>query len=133
MASGGVVELSEGECWQRLENGIIGRVLLNVNALPTALPVNYRVLDGTIVFRSVNGSKLVVALERSIVGFEVDALDEMARTGWSVVAVGQARVITDPDELDRAAAAGIDTWVRQGAPAYIAIDVGLVSGRELGR
>src|SRR5690348_7800071 len=91
--------LSTAECLRRLGRGGVGRVAVTVKALPAIFPVNYAALDGDIVFRSASGSKLDAATDHTVVAFEVDQNDRMSHTGWSVLVVGCAHVVTDPDEL----------------------------------
>ena len=44
-------------------------------ALPAALPVNFALLDGEIVFRTATGSKLAAALAKAVVAFQADDID----------------------------------------------------------
>ena len=55
-------------------------------ALPAIFPVNYALLDGEIVFMTGEGTKLRAALERAVVAFQVDHIDEADAAGWSVMA-----------------------------------------------
>ncbi|WP_051756947.1 pyridoxamine 5'-phosphate oxidase family protein [Kitasatospora purpeofusca] len=64
-----------------------------------ALPVNYRVLDATIVFRITADNTLAKA-EGGDVAFEVDQLDEVFATGWSVLVNGIVRIVHD-EEAER--------------------------------
>jgi len=76
----------------------------------SSLPVNYTLIDGFVVFRSGEGTK-VDAVPGAKVAFEVDQFDGVSRTGWSVVVQGRAEEITeDPDWFaERLRAAGPET------------------------
>ena len=74
---------------------------LTARALPVVLPVNFALLDGDIVWRSAQGTKLNAASAGFVVAFEVDRYEADRREGWSVMVQGLAHVITDPEELDR--------------------------------
>ena len=74
-------------------------------------PVAYHLDDEEIVFRTKNGSKLAAATRHAVVGFEVDDFDLEARTGWSVLGVGEAYEIVDPARLAALADTHTDPWV----------------------
>ena len=103
--SAGLQVLSPAECVGLLASTPIGRVVFTDHALPAVQPVNF-VLDGwTVVMRTSPESKLAVAARNTVVAFETDDFDPVSRTGWSVTVVGYARVVTDPGETERLAAA----------------------------
>src|SRR5437879_11578415 len=88
--AGTLAELSRDECLQLLATQPVGRLAIGIpDAAPLVVPVNF-VLDGeAIVFRSDQGTKLAL-LHRSPVAFQVDFVDWIHRTGWSVLARGTA-------------------------------------------
>lgn len=99
--------LSEAECLRLLRSERIGRVALTLNALPAILAVNYRVIDGTVMFYTGLGRKILAALDEAVVAFEADQLDPDADTGWSVVVVGTACHVTDRGIIEAAQLAGL--------------------------
>ncbi|MFD0274228.1 helix-turn-helix domain-containing protein [Kitasatospora sp. NPDC127111] len=115
-----LAELDPSECWAKLSPGGIGRVALSTPDGPMALPVNYRVLDGTVLYRTAEDSVLArVAGHR--VAFEVDQLDEALSTGWSILLTGTAEQVTGPEAVQRFekradphpwAGGHRDTWIR---------------------
>ncbi|MFJ3788378.1 helix-turn-helix domain-containing protein [Kitasatospora sp. NPDC090091] len=113
-------ELDPAACWAKLSPGGIGRVVLTTPSGPVALPVNYRVLDATILYRTAAGS-LPADVADQRVAFEVDRLDEVFATGWSVLVSGTASVVADEDAVrwfeqhadpEPWADGERDTWVR---------------------
>jgi len=130
------VELSviaEDECLELLRTARVGRVIVSMDALPAAFPVNFRVVDRRIVFRTGAGTKLSAAAEHAVLGFEVDEIDVERRTGWSVLVVGMGTVVTEPAVIRTLDLAGVDSWWASGASAhYVVIELGRVSGRRLG-
>ena len=70
---------------------------ITIGALPAIFPVNYRVVDGAIVYWTSPGSKMSAAVAGAVVAFEVDDYQLADRTGWSVLAVGRADVVADPE------------------------------------
>lgn len=130
-----IVELDEQRCRELLtDHGPhVGRVAFAEDGdpdWPTVLPVNYTYHDGDIFFRTFVGSKLFAALRRQRVAFEVDEIDDVLRTGWSVVALGSLDVVQDP-----AAAAAIDdtleSWAADHEEQLVRIAIEQLSGREV--
>ncbi len=87
-------ELEHEECLKLVASMSIGRLAVAVEERgPLVVPVNY-VLDGEIVvFRSGPGTKLH-ALRDTPVSFQVDLIDSIHRTGWSVLIRGVAHEAT---------------------------------------
>ncbi len=106
-------------------------MVLTANALPTALPVNYALDDGGIVFRSGAGMKLSAAQTGTVVAFEVDHFDPSLRIGWSVLVTGVARQLVDAQDLAGAEAMDIPTWAEPAAAQYVRVELGVVTGRRL--
>ncbi|WP_354637203.1 helix-turn-helix domain-containing protein [Kitasatospora camelliae] len=115
-----VEELARWECWAKLSPGGVGRVALSTPDGPLALPVNYRVLDGTVLYRT-TAESILATVAGSGVAFEVDQLDEAFSSGWSVLVTGTAEQVTDPEAVGwfeehadpRPWAGGHrDTWMR---------------------
>ncbi|GAA4990352.1 pyridoxamine 5'-phosphate oxidase family protein [Kitasatospora paranensis] len=113
-------ELAHSECWERLSTDGVGRVALSTATGPLVLPVNYWVQDGTLIFRTAPEGPLAAAVGRRV-AFEVDRIDEVLRTGWSVLATGGAHRIDDrpapahPEQRDRPspwAGGERDLWIR---------------------
>jgi uncharacterized protein len=127
----GLELLTEDQCRQLLSGGEVGRVGITMGALPAIFPVNYRMVDGAIVFRTAPGTKLTAAMERSVVAFEVDDYQLADRSGWSVLAVGQAEVVDDPDTGCKALDAGLEPFVDGARTAIVRIEPQFLSGRRL--
>jgi nitroimidazol reductase NimA-like FMN-containing flavoprotein (pyridoxamine 5'-phosphate oxidase superfamily) len=127
----GLTVLSEQACRELLEIARIGRVLVSMDAMPAALPVNFRVVAGEIAFRTAPGSKLSAAVDHTVLGFEVDDFDEQRRSGWSVLVVGTSRVATEPDEIAELDRAGLDSWWMAPSARYVLIEIQRISGRRI--
>ena len=122
---------SRQECLRLLAAESLGRLAIHSGALPTIIPVNFALTDGGIVIRTSAGSKLDAAVTNSVVAFEVDSYDGVYHSGWSVVVVGVAREITDPDELDEVRRLHLPHWAPGPADHYVSISTELISGRLL--
>ena len=75
--------------------------------------------------------KLDAAVANSVVAFEADQIDVDRRDGWSVVVVGQARVIDDPERIALLDALDLQCWLVGDRSNYVAVRPELVSGRVL--
>ena len=95
------VEMSLSECRDLLDGGVVGRVAMATPVGPRIVPVNYAVHEDTIVFRTTPYSQLSAYGRNTELAFEIDHLDYDSHQGWSVVAVGRAHVVDDPDEIQQ--------------------------------
>ncbi len=124
-------ELTPQDCWERLGAHGVGRIALPSGDAVDVSPVNYSVVDRTIVYRTTE-SRAASAERREEVSFEVDRVDDALRQGWSVLAVGPARRVTDPAEaraLDRHSASR--PWAGGVRPAWVSIAPRRVTGRDV--
>lgn len=89
--------IPEGECWELVAHRRLGRLAVVVDGVPQVFPVNYAPAGRRLVFRSGPGTKVTAALAGPA-AFEVDAHDEAAGTGWSVLLQGRVEAVPDgPD------------------------------------
>ncbi len=123
--------LSPEECRARLTRARIGRVVFVDGRGPVALPVNYGVLDEDIVFRTAASSSLLASSYVDRVGFEIDEIDERRREGWSVLATGSVRHVTDETELDAVRQLGVAPWADGERTQYLRLRVRTITGRHL--
>lgn len=126
-----VEELDRAECLRLLRKSSLGRLVFTINALPAVQPVNYVLDDESIVIRTESTSKLAAAGRRDIVAFEVDDIDDVLGTGWSVAVTGQARAITEPGEIERVSKLPLHSWALDERGRYVRISCELVTGRRL--
>jgi nitroimidazol reductase NimA-like FMN-containing flavoprotein (pyridoxamine 5'-phosphate oxidase superfamily) len=126
--------LSRKECLTLLATRQVGRLGVSIEALPAILPVNFRLLEGRIIVRTVPGTKLDAAVAQAVVAFEVDDYDPEGSWGWSVLVRGAGNEITKPDELEAVKALPLRSWAFDEGTAsrFLAIDTTVVSGRSFG-
>ena len=83
-----------------LSTASVGRIGVNIDALPTVLPVNFALFNGSVVFRTAPGTKLHFATRDAVVAFQADHYGSVREpTGWSVLVRGVAQTLTDPSVL----------------------------------
>jgi nitroimidazol reductase NimA-like FMN-containing flavoprotein (pyridoxamine 5'-phosphate oxidase superfamily) len=127
----GLELLTEDQARELLAQGEIGRVGITIGALPAIFPVNYRVIDGAIVFRTAPGSKMSAAAEGAVVAFEVDDYQLADRTGWSVLAIGRAEVVHDLDLSFKVMEANLEPFADGARTSIVRIEPTFLSGRRL--
>jgi nitroimidazol reductase NimA-like FMN-containing flavoprotein (pyridoxamine 5'-phosphate oxidase superfamily) len=127
----GLEVLDRDECLALLASVSFGRVGLSMSALPVVLPVNFRLVEDQIVFSTAPGSKLRAATDHAVIAFEADHIDPLDHAGWSVLATGMARAVTDPGERDRFVRSGVPRWLSGGEGQLVVVGTGVISGRRL--
>ncbi|MFH8769478.1 pyridoxamine 5'-phosphate oxidase family protein [Streptomyces sp. NPDC017958] len=128
----GFRELARHECLRLMAKVTVGRIVFTRRALPAVLPVNFgQDVDGAVLLCTSAASDLVRAIDGAVVAFEVDDVDLARHSGWSVVIVGPAAVVTDPVEHERLARTGPASWGPAPDEVFIRIEPELVTGREL--
>ncbi|WP_327319580.1 DUF1918 domain-containing protein [Streptomyces sp. NBC_01235] len=94
-------DIGPQECRTLLSTHGVGRIAVWASdGRPAVVPVNYDVIDDVIVFRTAPDSTPAAAVGTEV-AFEVDHMDEALSQGWSVLAVGPANVVTQPDTVRR--------------------------------
>lgn len=127
----GLEVLDREECLRLLASASLGRIGVSHGALPTVLPVNFWFDGDRILVRTGPGTTLDAATRHAVVAFEVDEIDGMSHTGWSVMITGESDAIVDPDELERLRTAPLAHWARDPEGPVLAIEPALVSGRRI--
>ena len=122
--------LTREECELHLAGGGVGRFVFLAPRGPVALPVNFRYLDGDVLFRTRPKGALAAAAGTTV-SLEVDQIDEPMSEGWSVLVTGRARLIVDPTELEQYADLVIDPWPGGRREGIIRIEAGEISGRRI--
>jgi uncharacterized protein len=113
-------------------SGGVGRIAVSVSP-PMIRPVNFAFdeLTQSVVFRSALGSQLRESLSSGTAAFEIDGTDPVARTGWSVIIVGEAVEVTDPAEIDRLEGFELEPWAPGLRTHWLRIRATSVSGRRI--
>jgi nitroimidazol reductase NimA-like FMN-containing flavoprotein (pyridoxamine 5'-phosphate oxidase superfamily) len=131
--------LDEAECRGLIAAGGIGRLVFAGRWDLTVLPVNYKVHDGAILFRTAQDSATDEDLRTGMaraeyrVAFEVDDFDVQAREGWSVLIQGPAHHLDTDDERRQALEAGVEPWPGGRREHFIQIRPARITGRRIRR
>jgi transcriptional regulator with XRE-family HTH domain len=126
-----VSRLTPTECHRLIAPGGIGRIGFGTISGPVMLPVNFAVVDGTIVIRTCEGTT-IEGHAADLVAFEIDHIDEALCRGWSVLVRGQAHRVAHPAELRRMQEeAVVLPWVGVGRDVYVRIVPTQITGRRI--
>ncbi|MER6310207.1 pyridoxamine 5'-phosphate oxidase family protein [Streptomyces sp. NPDC001657] len=124
-------ELDPEECWDRLATHGVGRVAVTTADGLAVVPVNYEVVDGAIAFRTAPGTAPAAAVGTKV-AFEVDHVDEAMSQGWSVLVLGPARAVTEPDAVRRLTEqAHTKPWAGGERPLWVLIEPERLTGRRI--
>lgn len=127
-----VLALSRGDCLRLLASHRFGRLAVAMD-VPVIRPVNYLFDEPSqsVVFRTSDGSKFQALLGEAQAAFEIDGIDPGTRTGWSVIVAGVAEKVTNPLEIRRLEALGLEDWTPTRKQHWMRIRVRTVSGRRI--
>jgi nitroimidazol reductase NimA-like FMN-containing flavoprotein (pyridoxamine 5'-phosphate oxidase superfamily) len=138
-ASGSVLEeLDEAECLRLISPGGVGRIGFSGRFGPTVIPVNYKLFEGTIVFRTAEDSPTDEDLRTGIahaeykVAFEIDDFAMTAREGWSVLIQGSAHHVDSAAERASVQEAGVEPWPGGKRELFLRIIPSRITGRRIG-
>lgn len=132
-------ELDDAECLALISPGGVGRLVYAGRYGPTVLPVNYKMFQGSVLFRTAHDSTTDVDLRTGIanaeyrVAFEVDHLDETSREGWSVLVQGAAHHVESDDECAEVSQAGVEPWAPGERDLFMRITPSRLTGRRIRR
>jgi uncharacterized protein len=127
----GLEVLEREECLQLLGEATLGRVAVTSAALPTVLPVSFRLAGDRIVFRTGEGTKLAAATRNAVVAFEVDDFDPVTHTGWSVVVTGVARPVVVGIDREAPDLLAVPRWAPGADGHLVEISIEMISGRRV--
>ena len=128
-----VRELSYAECRALLRREQTGRVAVSTPDGPHIVPLNYSVVDESIIFRTTPFSILATYGRNATLAFEVDSFREARQVGWSVVARGRAEAVTSAEELSHIR--GVwepNAWAAGLRNLYLRVRWTELTGRRLG-
>lgn len=133
-----IEELDAGECLRLISPGGIGRIGYTGRTGPAILPVNFRLVDGAVVFRTAEHGSLDEDLRTGIsdadyrVAFEVDEVDTAQQRGWSVLIQGPAHHLSAAERED-ILRTGLESWAGGDRGMVVRITPATVSGRRVHR
>jgi transcriptional regulator with XRE-family HTH domain len=128
-----LVALAPQRCWDLIGSGGIGRIVFVDSTGPIALPVNFVVEHETICCRTDRSGPIAAISAGAQVSFEADRIDEVTRTGWSVLVRGHLEQIGDATPLFAARTAVPDPWAGGTRSHWVRVRPEQVTGRVINR
>ncbi|MGW2605681.1 helix-turn-helix domain-containing protein [Streptomyces mirabilis] len=126
-----LVELSAEECRSRLSGHGVGRIAMDTPDGPIVVPLNYTVIDDSVVFRTTPDAVPAAAVGAHV-AFEVDHIDEALSQGWSVLIRGFGRAVTDPDAVRRLTELAYSRpWAGGERDVWVRIESTDITGRRI--
>ena len=125
----GITTLDPETCWRLLADEEVGRLAVSVDRFPDIFPLNFAVVDESIVFRTAEGTKLASIVVGPAVAFEVDGFDAEAGEAWSVVVKGTAAEVDVFDVLDDSAFP-VFPWSATPKARFVRITPTSIDGRQ---
>ncbi|NMR28671.1 pyridoxamine 5'-phosphate oxidase family protein [Crystallibacter degradans] len=122
--------LETHQCWKMLHGVSLGRLAAWVDDHPELFPINFRIDQETIIFRTGPGTKLSAVLQGAPVAFEVDSVDSSTNVAWSVVVKGQAAELEQAQALSTEAAQHLLPWEAGAKDHFVRITPTEVTGRR---
>jgi nitroimidazol reductase NimA-like FMN-containing flavoprotein (pyridoxamine 5'-phosphate oxidase superfamily) len=129
--------LGTEECLRLISPGGIGRIAYQGRFGPAVLPVNYRLHEGAILFRTAEHSPMDEDLRTGItsadylVAFEIDEFDLAGRLGWSVLIQGPAHRVESEEERAADALTGVEPWPGGERELFVRIVPSRITGRRI--
>lgn len=127
-------ELSLEQCEELLRAGVVGRIAIATPTGPHLVPINYSVVDDSIIVRTSPYNVLGRHGLNARAAFEIDQFDHEYWIGWSVVAHGTTAAVVDTVDFERIHA----VWAPRpwaGGPSrnlYLRLRWTALTGRRLG-
>jgi nitroimidazol reductase NimA-like FMN-containing flavoprotein (pyridoxamine 5'-phosphate oxidase superfamily) len=128
--SAGCLVLDRAECLRLLSGGGLGRVAINVGALPVIRPVRFALQGERIVLRVAPGGTLDRATRTAVVAFEADGPATEVGGEWSVTVTGIARQLPDGPETEQAEQLALPHWPAERPHRFVTISTEHLSGRR---
>jgi nitroimidazol reductase NimA-like FMN-containing flavoprotein (pyridoxamine 5'-phosphate oxidase superfamily) len=129
--------LDEAECMKLLSTRRIGRLVYTSRYGPVALPSEYKIHNGAIVFRTYRTTFTEEDLRTGIahaeyqVVVEADQSDPEAREGWMVHVRGTAHHLDTEAERASIAGIGLKSWLEGEPEHFIRVDPISVTGQRI--
>lgn len=128
MANDPVTVLDDREAWNLLSSVALGRLVTYFGGQLEIFPVNFVVQNGSVLFRTSEGTKLFTTVMNERVLFEAD--DHTSAEGWSVIVRGTAHMLSSAEDIREAEAAGLMPWVPTEKLRFVRVTPTEVSARR---
>lgn len=120
--------LTRDQCLRLIDLGGVGRLAIRTDGPPEIRPVNFLRQGDALIVRTGNGSIFSAAERAETAAFEIDGIDPLEHTGWSVVVTGKLRALaTHPELLDLP----LRPWASGTKDQFVTLTLERVSGLQI--
>lgn len=125
---GPISVLDDEEAWNLLSSVALGRLVTSFGGQLEIFPVNFVTQNGSVLFRTAEGTKLFTTVMNEKVLFEAD--DHTSDEGWSVILRGTARMLSSAEEIREAEQAALMPWVPTEKLRFVRVTPSEISARH---
>ena len=127
----GVRTLDRVECLDLLPAKRVGRLAYVTDDGPRIVPLNYTTTPDSVVVRTLAYGEVARSALDQRVAFQIDDIDEFRETGWSVLVVGTAKLVS-VEELKQILYRGApEPWAGGPRTLFLRIPMTTVTGRQV--
>lgn len=127
-----VWRLTKEECLTALASVPVGRVAISSAALPSIVPVNFKLIGDSVYFGAMSGSLIAAATQSAVVAFQADSYDPVLKSGWTVMGVGNAVWVIEESEFESVKDELPEPWALGHVPDEIVrIDLIRLTGHKV--
>lgn len=123
-----IESLTRETCWTLLGTARVGRLAVTAADGADIFPVNYKVGNGVVYFRSAPGQKLIDLTANAVVAFEADGV--LDRLRWSVVVRGEAKRLSSDEEIEASGIRHLKSHNPVNKWNYVRITPSSIAGRR---
>jgi nitroimidazol reductase NimA-like FMN-containing flavoprotein (pyridoxamine 5'-phosphate oxidase superfamily) len=132
MSDASLEVLGEDECVELLRAHEVGRVAVEIDGVPAIFPINYRLVETRwnrwIALRTRPGN--VIDRPQALVAFEIDFIDALHHSGWSVLVRGTLHQVSSDVSWIREQFDSFP-WLEAERDSWLIVDPFEVTGRRL--
>jgi nitroimidazol reductase NimA-like FMN-containing flavoprotein (pyridoxamine 5'-phosphate oxidase superfamily) len=128
--SGTTEALDPQQCWELLAQAEVGRLAVAAAGDIDIFPLNFVIDDGTVLFRTAEGTKLVEVVLAGKVAFEVDGYEPEQGRAWSVVLKGAAELLDRWTDIYHAQDLPLFPWNTSPKERFVRIMPERLTGRR---
>lgn len=121
--------IDRAECLHLLQyESFVARLAFAVDGMVHVRPVNYLADERGLVFCTTSSTVLRAVSSGASVVVEIDASQPLDHSGWSVIARGNAREVTDPQEVEYLRRGPLKSWAVAPGGRWVRVDIEEISG-----
>jgi uncharacterized protein len=123
--------LDRVECLEFLPTKKVGRLGYVTDDGPRIVPLNYTTTPDSIVVRTLAYGEVARSAVDQQVAFQIDDIDEFLQTGWSVLVVGTAKLVSVEELKQIMSVGGPEPWAGGPRTLFLRIPLTTVTGRQV--